>query len=87
MQTVTVYALHLPLGFLGMMLWGFFDTGGPTYWRIAYASQIIPQILFIVLALTVYRNFESPVLMLKANKEIACKQFMGRYMKEEYIIF
>jgi MFS family permease len=87
-SSITVYALHFVFGLLMQLAWGFFDTNeDDTYWRISYSFQIIPATVFIVLALTKYRDFESPILLIKANREVACKKSMMTYMKEENIIF
>ena len=87
-SSVSVYALHFVFGLLVQLALGFFDINeDDTYWRISYSLQIVPAIVFIILALTKYRDFESPVLLIKANKEDACKKSMMTYMKEENIIF
>ena len=52
------------------MLFGCFDNSGTVYWRFALSFQLVPAIIFIILALTCFRDIDAPMLLLLADRDV-----------------
>lgn len=86
-KSMTIYAMHFTIGFFVCLLWGYADNEGKYVWRISLLFQVIPCLLFIIISLTIYKKFDSPVNLLREKKENQVKEIMAYYMKESQIIF
>ena len=83
--TNNVYANFMNFGIISIMTISLFDNDGLYVWRsVMYICGGI-SIIWVILALTVFKELESPIYLIKNDKENQARNFMKKYMKEEYL--
>ena len=86
-RSLTFYSMCLPTGILTVMIWGYLDNEGIYWWRLTLLFQIIPSLVYIILAFTYFRDIDMPTNMIKNGKNDELRLLMSSYMKESYVIF
>lgn len=61
------------------------DDNGPYIWKIIFVIQVIPLVIFIILGLTIYKDYDSLSYLMAKNKESQARSMLGNYMDSENV--